>query len=102
MDFEVLKFSDNIKEIHGGIVSNKNETFKYTVIPQSVVYVGAKAFNKGEIFCEHKSKPLAWDNFFVYGTAKVYWQGEWEYDENGIPKAIDDIEEALDDGSSII
>jgi hypothetical protein len=66
------------------------------------VYVGEKAFNKGEIFCELPSRPVLWDKDFVSGTAKVYWQGEWEYDKNGIPKAIVDIETNPSDGSIIV
>lgn len=83
-DFEIIEFKGDIEEIHGCQI-NSNETFKYTIIPLSVKYIGSKAFKKGNIYCEHESKPDAWDNEFITGTAKVYWAGEWEYNEEGVP-----------------
>lgn len=86
-NFEVLEFEGNIQVINGKMTPH-NETFKYTIIPSSVVYVGHYAFSEGDIFCEHSSKPDAWDSEFVTGNAKVYWASEWEYDENGVPQPI--------------
>ena len=47
------------------------------------------AFSNGNIFCEVSSKPDEWDKDFAVQNAKVYWAGEWEYNEDGIPVAID-------------
>lgn len=58
------------------------------VIPQSVIMIGENAFISGNIFCEQEKKPVFWNDNFVIGDAKVYWKGEWEYDENNIPKPL--------------
>ena len=58
---------------------------RFVVIPSSVINIGEAAFNYGNIYCEVETKPKGWDENFATENAKVYWKGEWEYDENGIP-----------------
>ncbi len=67
---------------------NNTKSLEYIIIPKSVIYIGYKAFNRGIIYCEDYAKKSTWeDNFFV-GDAKVYYKGEWDYDELGIPYVI--------------
>lgn len=87
--FDEIVFSKNLKEIHGGITSENNTTFK-TIIPITVEFVGKYSFAGGNIYCEQQSKPKNWDSEFCIKKAKVYWAGEWEYDENGEPRPIKD------------
>lgn len=61
------------------------ESLEYIVIPKNVEYIGRKVFNKTNVYCEVESKPDAWDDEFICEDAKVYWAGEWEYNEDGIP-----------------
>lgn len=61
---------------------------KYVVIPEGVEYIGEKAFNKTTLYCEVESKPEDWAEDFICEGAKVYWAGEWEYDEDGIPTPL--------------
>jgi hypothetical protein len=89
-NFEVLEFSGDVKEIRGDVM-HSNKIFKYTVIPISVRYIGKSAFTQGNVYCEHTSKLEIWDDEFISGTAKVYWAGEWEYDENGVPHPIEKV-----------
>ena len=75
---------DNL--IYIGLMCFKGcEELKFVVIPSSVIYIGELAFNYGNIYCEVETKPEGWDENFATENAKVYWKGEWEYDENGIP-----------------
>ena len=80
-------FNSKIEVIEGN--SFYDCPIEYVVIPKSVKYIGIGAFNNGNIFCEVSSKPDKWDKDFAFGNAKVYWAGEWEYNEDGIPVAID-------------
>ena len=53
------------------------------------VYIGIEAFTSGTIYVEgYKQKPDGWAEQLAAGDAKVYWAGEWEYDEHGTPKLI--------------
>ena len=61
---------------------------EYIVIPNNVKFIGKDCFSNGNIFCLIESKPEKWDREFYGGTAKVYWAGEWEYNEQGIPVPI--------------
>lgn len=86
----VIEFGKNVTTIHMGNVTNSNQTFEYTVIPEGVTYLGTKAFSKGNIFCEinRTQKPSNWKPEYLTGTAKIYWKGQWEYNENGVPQPI--------------
>ena len=64
-------------------------SLEYVVIPKSVIDIGYLAFTSGILYIEAESKPGKWDKFFYGGTAKVYWAGEWEYNEEGIPVPIE-------------
>lgn len=79
--------NENLKEI-GFKAFYGCENFEYTVIPLSVEKIGEGAFSHGSIFCEVEGKPIGWANEFYCEQAKVYWKGEWEYDENGKPIPI--------------
>ena len=86
--FDEIVFSKNLKEIHGGFTSENNTTFK-TIIPKTIEFVGKYTFAGGSIYCEQESKPKNWDSEFAVDNAKVYWAGEWEYDNYGIPRPIE-------------
>ena len=60
---------------------------KYVVVPDSVEYIGENAFTNGKIYCESLSKPEGWHDNFISNKAVVLWGNEWEYDENGEPRA---------------
>lgn len=62
-----------------------NSGLEYIVIPKSVKEIGNETFNKCNVFCEVESKPSGWADDFITGDAKVYYKGEWEYNEEGIP-----------------
>jgi|GEM_PF-6582182 len=56
------------------------------VIPKNVKYIGREAFIQGTIYVEgYKQRPDGWAEQFAAGDAKVYWAGEWHYDDNGNP-----------------
>ena len=56
------------------------------IIPKNVKYIGLKAFTSGTIYVEgYKQRPDGWAEQFTYGNVKVYWDGEWYYDDNGNP-----------------
>ena len=92
-------FSENPKLktviLNAGLEYIDDKTFdecpslEYVVIPASVIDIGYRAFSSGNIYIEVESKPEKWDNSFYGGTAKVFWAGEWEYNENGIPVPIE-------------
>ena len=46
------------------------------------------AFSHTIVYCEASEKPNGWENYFYTKNARVYYAGEWEYDELGIPKVI--------------
>ena len=96
--YDKIEFVGDIEEIHGSLIAVGSHTF-YTVIPNSVKYLGKYAFGRGNIYCEQPSKPENWDSKFVFGNAKVYWAGEWEYDENGIPKPVQDNDNITPDNN---
>ena len=75
--------SENLKYI--GSCAFYNSGLKKIVIPESVEFIGSEAFNKCNVFCEAESKPSGWADDFITGDAKVYYKGEWEYNEEGIP-----------------
>lgn len=58
------------------------------VIPQNVtrmwkeIFIGVENVN---IFAEAASKPSDWHQDWNSENKPVYWQGEWHYDENGVP-----------------
>ncbi len=59
---------------------------KTVVIPENVKFIGYGSFSSGTIYVEgYKQKPDAWSEQFAAGDAKVYWAGEWHYDDNGNP-----------------
>lgn len=84
LDFEVLEFQGDV-ELIGACNIEKNDLFSYTIIPNSCEMIDMYAFDRGNIYCEAKSKPDGWHTNFAYKNAKVYWADEWEYDENNNP-----------------
>lgn len=54
-------------------------------ISSTVEYIGENAFNSGDIFVFHESKPNSWPDNFATGDAKVYWLPDFEIDANGRP-----------------
>lgn len=64
------------------------ESLEYVVIPKNVEYIGYGCFNKTTLYCEVESQPEEWAEDFIVEDAKVYWAGEWEYNEDGIPVPI--------------
>ena len=84
LDFEVLEFQGEV-ELIGACNIEKNDLFSYTIIPNSCEVIDMYAFDRGNIYCEAKSKPDKWHTNFAYKNAKVYWADEWEYDENNNP-----------------
>ena len=58
------------------------------VIPENVtmmwkeIFIGVENVN---IFAEAASKPSDWHQDWNSENQPVYWQGEWHYDENGVP-----------------
>ena len=57
----------------------------YFVVPESVEYIGYCALACPIIYCEAESKPEGWDENFAAEGAKIYYKGEWEYNEFGKP-----------------
>lgn len=66
-------------------------SLEYVVIPNSVLKINNWVFDYGNIYCEVDKKPEGWENHFAYKSAKVYWAGEWEYDDNGVPHPIEKV-----------
>ena len=64
---------------------------EYVTIPAGVKYIGSSAFNKGNIYCDLESRPEGWKEDFASGDAKVYWKGQWSYNENGEPYILEVI-----------
>lgn len=61
------------------------KNLKYAILPNSIIRIYDEVFSSGNIYCDVETKPEGWDENFAVGNAKVYWKGEWDYDENGIP-----------------
>ena len=72
----------------GDYAFSECEKLEWVVIPESVTHMGWYVFTYGNIFCEVESKPKGWDKDFAYDDARVYYKGEWKYDENNIPYVI--------------
>ena len=72
----------------GDYAFSECEKLEWVVIPKSVTHMGWYVFTYGNIFCEVESKPKGWDKDFAYDDARVYYKGEWKYDENNIPYVI--------------
>ena len=92
-ELSVVHLNDTLKYIGSSAFYGCNK-LEWIVIPQSVVFIGDFTFSNGKIFCEVIEKPNNWSEYFVTENAKVYWKGEWKYDENGIPTPIK-VEEQL-------
>lgn len=83
-DVEEVVFNKNLKTIRlGSFLACEN--LKYVVLPKTIKKIEYAAFATGNIYCEVSTKPVGWEDEFCIGDAVVYWAGEWEYDENGIP-----------------
>ena len=94
---ETVILNDGLKEI-GNLSFYGCENFEYTVIPLSVEKIGEQAFSHGNIFCEAEAKPNGWADDFYCEQAKVYWKGEWAYNENGKPVPLVQEEPPQEDG----
>lgn len=82
-----VNLNDTLKYIGSSAFYGCNK-LEWIVIPKSVVFIGNFAFSNGKVFCEVTEKPNNWSEYFVTENAKVYYKGEWKYDENGIPTPI--------------
>lgn len=51
------------------------------VVPEGVEKMGYYVFNSGNVFCNFESKLIGWDEKFYTRTAKVYYKGQWNYDD---------------------
>ena len=80
---EKVELNDGLKEI--GPLCFAYHNLEYIVIPKSVEYIGAEAFQNVTIYCEIEEKPIGWDENFAGENCKVYWGGTWGYVE-GIPR----------------
>ena len=83
-------------EIIGKIAFSNCPKLKYVVIPSTVTFIGYKAFECEMVFCNVESKPRGLSNNFAADDTKVYWKGEWEYNENGVPTPIKVEEQPTD------
>ena len=82
----------NLKSVtlNQGLVSIQDYAFyktsiEYIVIPDSVKYMGKNVFNCGKIYLDVYSRPSGWRYDFAVEKADVYYKGQWEYNEEGIP-----------------
>ena len=82
-----LIFNDGLEYI-GRISFYNCCSLTNVVIPKSVKYIGSQAFNFGNIYCESESRPSGWKKDFAVSGAKVYWSGEWQYDDQGNPYSL--------------
>ncbi len=61
---------------------------KYIVIPSSVTKIDSSAFmevvSDFVIYTNFNSRPSTWGEALT-SNIKVYYEGEWEYNENGNP-----------------
>ena len=64
--------------------------YNYIIVPKGIDFVEYKGLVAKIIYCEEKVKPREWDPRAMKGTDKIYWAGQWEYDEvTGEPKPIE-------------
>lgn len=82
-----IKIPSSVKKIYRGAFYNCY-LLESVIVPKEVLELGSEVFSHGSIYCEAKVKPRGWENDFAVKEAKVYWADEWEYDENGNPKLI--------------
>ena len=80
---EKVELNDGLKEI--GPLCFAYHNLEYIVIPKSVEYIGAEAFQNVTIYCEIEEKPIGWDENFAGENCKIYWGGTWKY-VDGIPR----------------
>ena len=80
---EKVELNDGLKEI--GPLCFSYHNLEYIVIPKSVEYIGAEAFQNVTIYCEIEEKPIGWDENFAGENCKVYWGGTWKY-VDGVPR----------------
>ena len=76
--------NDNVKIINSFAFTYYKNLY-YFVVPESVEYIGYCALACPIIYCEAESKPEEWDKNFAATGAKIYYKGEWEYNEFGKP-----------------
>ena len=81
-----VKFNGSLQIIEDQAFQNCD--FDFIVIPKSVQKIGEEVFTSGNIFCEAESKPEGWHDGFYTGTAKVYYKGQWDYDNEGNPYVV--------------
>ena len=81
-----VKFNGSLQIIEDKAFQNCD--FDFIVIPKSVQKIGEEVFTSGNIFCEAESKPEGWHDGFYTGTAKVYYKGQWDYDNEGNPYVV--------------
>ena len=80
---EKVELNDGLKEI--GPLCFTYHNLEYIVIPKSVEYIGAEAFQNVTIYCEIEEKPIGWDENFAGENCKIYWGGTWGY-VDGVPR----------------
>ena len=83
-NLKYIVLNDGLVEI-GDQAFIKCKNLKYAILPNSIIRIYEEVFSSGNIYCEVEAKPEGWHENFAVGNAKVYWKGEWDYDENGIP-----------------
>ena len=81
-----VKFNGSLQIIEDQAFQNCD--FDFIVIPKSVQKIGEEVFTSGNIFCKAESKPEGWHDGFYTGTAKVYYKGQWDYDNEGNPYVV--------------
>ena len=89
---------DNLKTITipNSIVKIESHAFsgselEYIVLPSSVKTIGRNAFYLCfdlTIYCEVSAAQSSWDSEWNSWDCQVYYKGQWEYDENGVPTVI--------------
>lgn len=100
---EHIKFKNNVEYI-GSQAFDDCVQLKTIYVPPRVKYIDPNAFNYGNVFIDEYELPGEWSMYFCsdhnyYNKpnfkffSKYYLKGEWEFDENGIPKVITISEE---------
>ena len=87
LEMEYLILNDGLQVI-GKTAFASCSNLQNVVIPSSVYFIGSEAFHYGNIYCNVETRPKDWHEDFASGSAKVYWLGEWEFDEQGNPVPI--------------
>jgi hypothetical protein len=68
------------------------------VIPESVKSIGDSAFSNCDniiIYSDVDSKPNGWHSCWNNSNRLVYWSGQWEYDSNGKPTPLTNVNDEM-------